>query len=204
MELYLVRHGQSLGNTCLDQDLPDSPLTGLGKDQAAYAALKLRSMGITRIISSPLLRALGTAQPLAIATKLPIEVWKSLYEYRKEPSFRGSSQKDVWKIFPEIADKNDLDPEGRHYPGDETPDSVMERALQVVSSLKELDSSEHVALFAHGMFNAYILRAVLQMGSHVSIRQDNSCINWLTFNEDKVVLKRLNDISHLSLSTSGT
>lgn len=30
MELFLVRHGQSVGNTLPDRDMPDSPLTEQG------------------------------------------------------------------------------------------------------------------------------------------------------------------------------
>ena len=62
MYLYLVRHGQSVGNEKqLFFGVRDHPLTGLGREQARQAADKLREVEFTRCVSSDLIRALDTA-----------------------------------------------------------------------------------------------------------------------------------------------
>ena len=63
MYLYLVRHGQSVGN---EQKLffgwSDHPLTELGREQARQAAEKLKDISFTRCVASDLSRAWETAQ----------------------------------------------------------------------------------------------------------------------------------------------
>ncbi|HMN31480.1 MAG TPA: histidine phosphatase family protein, partial [Caldilineaceae bacterium] len=66
MHVFIVRHGECLGN--VDATLhpgPDTTLTPLGRTQARCAAKRLAGLGITHVVSSPLLRALSTAQTIA-------------------------------------------------------------------------------------------------------------------------------------------
>jgi broad specificity phosphatase PhoE len=72
MHYVLVRHGKPEEDT---QRWPsDPPLTARGQMQAARVAERLAREGIDRIIASPLARAHGTAQPLASALGLTIEI----------------------------------------------------------------------------------------------------------------------------------
>lgn len=62
MYLYLVRHGQSVGNERqLFFGVRDHPLTELGREQARQAADKLREVEFTRCAASDLSRAWDTA-----------------------------------------------------------------------------------------------------------------------------------------------
>ncbi len=62
MYLYLVRHGQSVGNERqLFFGAKDYPLTPLGREQAKQAADKLREVSFTRCVASSLSRAWDTA-----------------------------------------------------------------------------------------------------------------------------------------------
>ena len=62
MFLYLVRHGQSVGNERqLFFGWSDHPLTELGREQAQEAAKKLNEVSFTRCVSSDLARAWDTA-----------------------------------------------------------------------------------------------------------------------------------------------
>ncbi len=62
MYLYLVRHGQSVGNEKqLFFGVRDYPLTALGREQARQAADKLREVEFTRCAASDLSRAWDTA-----------------------------------------------------------------------------------------------------------------------------------------------
>lgn len=71
--VYLIRHGQSMGN--LERRLlghTDLPLTDFGKKQAERAADYLLQFGITRVYSSDLMRAMQTVSPLASRLSLPM------------------------------------------------------------------------------------------------------------------------------------
>lgn len=80
MQITLVRHGQSEANVGLTQHL-DSPLTELGRQQAALTAERLSRAGLTRAYVSPLRRALQTIAPACEKTALRAEVYADICEY---------------------------------------------------------------------------------------------------------------------------
>ena len=70
-KLYLLRHGQTEFNVKkLVQGRCDSPLTDLGRQQAGMAAAWLKAHNVVpdKVVSSPLGRAMDTAQ--LVATEL--------------------------------------------------------------------------------------------------------------------------------------
>lgn len=73
MPIFLSRHGQTQWNLSgrLQGHL-DSPLTPLGIKQAQQLALKADSLGIKRVISSDLGRAIQTAEIVASQLSCPI------------------------------------------------------------------------------------------------------------------------------------
>src|SRR5713226_9640830 len=81
MHLFLIRHGECLGQIDPAADNhPDTPLSPRGEQQAAAVAARLQGLGISHIVSSPLLRALGTASCLAEVSGHSIDVWPELRE----------------------------------------------------------------------------------------------------------------------------
>ena len=95
--LLLVRHGdrfdygagkQAWKERCKRQQLEpsDPPLSALGHAQAREVAAYLAPLGPTRLLVSPYLRALQTAQPLAHLTSLPLCVDFALAEAHQKPA----------------------------------------------------------------------------------------------------------------------
>ncbi len=77
--MILVRHGQSEWNaaytrTRIDPDIPDPPLTAEGRRQAAEAATVLAELRIERLLTSPYVRALETAEIIAARLEVPVVV----------------------------------------------------------------------------------------------------------------------------------
>lgn len=106
MELYIIRHGQSMNNALSDGSprFPDAPLTDLGKTQAEYLAQHLatadnldpeitnpntgnttqregKGSGITHLYCSAMRRAMQTAQPAGQALGIHPEVWVDIHEH---------------------------------------------------------------------------------------------------------------------------
>lgn len=82
MLIYAVRHGQTEMN-CMDivSGITDVPLTEEGKNQALTLAQRLRKEAkIEKIIASPLLRAVQTAEIIASAFGLAVETDERLRE----------------------------------------------------------------------------------------------------------------------------
>ena len=72
--IHLVQHGEK-------EPMPGDPgLTALGREQAAVTALWFRQAKLAAVYSSPLRRARQTAQPIAVAARLPVQVDDRLRE----------------------------------------------------------------------------------------------------------------------------
>ena len=81
MYLYLVRHGQSVGNERqLFFGWSDHPLTELGREQARQAARMLKEVSFTRCVSSDLIRAWDTALICAEGRDVEVESAPALRE----------------------------------------------------------------------------------------------------------------------------
>jgi broad specificity phosphatase PhoE len=80
-DFYFLRHGQTDWNRLgLMQGQTDMPLNGLGLTQARKAAALLADAGIATICTSPLKRALLTAEIIAARLHVPIRVIAGLKE----------------------------------------------------------------------------------------------------------------------------
>jgi 2,3-bisphosphoglycerate-dependent phosphoglycerate mutase len=70
--IFLIRHGETLGNASRTVQLPDNPLSPRGIAQAERLARRLEREGITSILSSDLARAVTTADHLRRITGAPV------------------------------------------------------------------------------------------------------------------------------------
>jgi len=105
--MILLRHGQSWFNhhfsaTRRDPGIEDPELTELGQEQAQAAALALAGHKITRIIVSPYIRALQTAEPARrLLPDVPVQV---MHEVRERAAFVcdiGSAPHVLAERFPQ-------------------------------------------------------------------------------------------------------
>jgi broad specificity phosphatase PhoE len=87
--MFLLRHGQSYFNlhftpTRIDPGIEDPELTELGVAQAHAAAAQLAEVSLTRIIISPYMRTLQTAEPILKFQQVPAEI---MHEVRERAAF---------------------------------------------------------------------------------------------------------------------
>ncbi len=82
MELYLIRHAQSLNNALPEEDRVEDPaLTDLGHEQARRLAEIVPALRLTKIVTSPFLRTLQTTEHLRKTTGLVPHVRIELHEH---------------------------------------------------------------------------------------------------------------------------
>jgi broad specificity phosphatase PhoE len=83
MRFYFVRHGESEANVLHEVSSRGwkHPLTAKGRQQVADLAQALSNLSVTRLFSSPLLRAVQTAEILRQVWQTPVEVVDLLHEY---------------------------------------------------------------------------------------------------------------------------
>jgi probable phosphoglycerate mutase len=133
---------------------PGVMLNATGREQAARLPERLSTVPVTAIYSSPLERTLETAQPLAHAKGLPIQIEPRLIEV----DFGGWTN----VRFADLAD----DPHWRLYnayrgvtrpPDGEALVAVQKRAVEALMDLQARHPDDIVAVFSH----ADTLRAIL-------------------------------------------
>jgi ribonuclease H / adenosylcobalamin/alpha-ribazole phosphatase len=79
--VYLVRHGESLGNVIPGLGRSEDPaLTERGRAQAALVAGALTARGIDAVLTSPLRRARETAAAIGAAAILPFALVEGFHE----------------------------------------------------------------------------------------------------------------------------
>lgn len=92
MEILLIRHGEAEASWGV---AADPGLSELGRREAQQAAQRIRPMlaADALLISSPLLRARQTAEPLARLTGLPVQIDPV---FREIPSLVPLAQRQAW------------------------------------------------------------------------------------------------------------
>jgi 2,3-bisphosphoglycerate-dependent phosphoglycerate mutase len=117
--VYLLRHCAASG-----QD-PGAALTERGHDEAAALVPRLRTLGITRIVSSPWRRAIASVSPFAASAGLSVGLDAGLVELRLADAPRPDWRTDLARAF--------ADP-GRVPPGGESPAAARTRALAAIGA----------------------------------------------------------------------
>ena len=78
MDIYIVRHGETQWNKEeVFRGRKDIPLNETGRRQAEHAGAYFRGIPVKRIISSPLARAVETAEGIALRRACPSREWRS-------------------------------------------------------------------------------------------------------------------------------
>jgi probable phosphoglycerate mutase len=92
--LFLIRHGETVGNASRVVQRPDSPLSSRGVAQAERLARRLAAEGIGGIVSSDFVRAVATAQPLHRTTGAPLS-FEPLLRERNFGDLRGTAYAEL-------------------------------------------------------------------------------------------------------------
>jgi len=99
MKLYFVRHGESEANTqhVISNRGWTHPLTEMGRRQACDLVAGLSQAGAGKIYSSPLRRAVETAEILARRLDLPFQIDDALREYDCG-DLEGKADAESWRL----------------------------------------------------------------------------------------------------------
>jgi broad specificity phosphatase PhoE len=162
MILYCVRHGQSTYNAeGRIQGQSDVPLSDLGRRQGEAVAAVLAELPIDAIYSSPMRRAMQTAQPSADALRLEIRTDPRLKEIHAG-LWEDKLRSEVEQRFPEQIARwrsGDLD---LTIPGGESRRDLMRRGRAALDAIFRA-SHRQVVVFAHGGLLICTLKALLDI-----------------------------------------
>lgn len=153
LKIYITRHGQNLDNkNHILNGRRDLPLTDLGREQAHELAEKIKTEGISFnvIYSSPLIRALETAQIISTTIGGPEPISDELLIEREFGIMTGKTQADIEAFCsPNLYKAQGItyftDPEGG-----ETFPETMDRAGKLLEKISSKHKEGNILLVCHG------------------------------------------------------
>ncbi len=198
MDIILARHGETQWNVGeIFRGRADIELNDTGIKQAELLAEYLSSLRIDAIYSSPLKRALKTAEIIAGYHKLKVEIAPDLidFDYGK---WQGLSHQEVKNRYKGLYAEWLAHPEKVKMPDGENLDDVRERAISVINKVIASYKGT-VILVSHRVVNKALICALLDRdNSHFwNIRLDTCGITTFTCENGRFVLAEHNNTCFL-------
>jgi broad specificity phosphatase PhoE len=198
-EIILLRHGETEWNVSeIFRGRIDIELNETGIKQAELVADYLSELKIDAIYSSPLKRALKTAQIIAGYHKLEVTIAPGLIDF-DYGQWQGLSHQEVTDKYKELYPTWLDHPEQVRMPAGESLDDVRKRAMGVINDIVAR-YRRTVVLVSHRVVNKVLICALLGLdNSHFwNIKQDTCGITTFTYEREQFILTKHNDTSYLA------
>ena len=197
-ELILVRHGETMWNVeKIYRGRADVNLDEVGIKQAELLGQYLSNWELEAIYSSPLKRALDTANIIARYHKIGVYIADGLIDF-DYGEWQSLPEQEVRKLYPALLDKWHNNPHEVRMPGGESLADVRERAAGTVDDvISKYEGS--VVLASHRVVNKVLICSLLGLDNSYfwNIKQDVCGITIFNYADGRFVLTRHNDTSHL-------
>ena len=197
-KLILARHGETEWNVEeVFRGRIDIGLNETGAKQAELLAEYLSSVKIDAVYSSPLKRALNTAEVIARYHKLEVKIAPGLIDC-DFGKWQGLHLQEVKDRYKELYTEWVNSPHLVKIPGGESLSEVRERALKVVDEVVAKHEGT-IILVSHRVVNKVLICALLGLdNSHFwNIRQDVCGTTIFIYENGRFILTKHNDTSYL-------
>ena len=184
MNIYLIRHGETDWNLQGKlQGREDIELNDTGRMQAGKSAIALKDTGVKVILTSPLIRAVETANIIS-------ESLEGSYVIIEEDLI----ERDFGVLSGMTYDRNKyFDSFGRKEESMESFDLLSKRLMNCVLKKAEKYKDQDIIMISHGAAINAVL-SVLSGGDEGSgkTRLKNACINILSYKDKQLKLEQFN------------
>jgi broad specificity phosphatase PhoE len=197
--IILVRHGQTVWNAIeVFRGRIDIELDETGLKQAELLAGYLSQRKLEAVYSSPLKRAVQTAEAVARHHGLAVETTPGLNDI-DFGEWQGLSVQEVRTRFSELFDTWVSNPQWVNLPSGESLDDVRQRALTLVNEGVEKHEGKVIVLVSHRVVNKVLVCALLGLDdSHFwNIRLDTCGLTTFECTDGRFVLAEHNNTSFL-------
>ncbi len=190
--ILLVRHGQTDENVSghISGQGP-APLNARGQEQAKLAGQVLAPLNITRLISSPVVRASQTATIINAHLQVGIEQEADLREVGygdwEGQTFQAVRNSNAFRLAMN-------DPINAVFPNGESLVSVQQRGVRVVETIRQGAAKDVVVLVSHGDVIRTLVAHYLGMtfNDYRRITIDNGAISVIELFENWIRVKAVN------------
>lgn len=192
MQLLLIRH--ALPHRSEPGQGSDPDLSAEGVEQAARLPDALARFPITRLISSPQRRAIQTAQPVADALGLPVEIDARLAEYDRDLAHYIPIEQIAAEFPEELARLA-----SGHLPSSVDEGAFLARINEAVQDAVAAGNHEDtVAVFSHGGVINGLLHTILRTEKVLCVNVDYAGITrLLSSREGPLYVASVNGTEHV-------
>lgn len=203
MEIYFIRHGETLWNTLkIFQGRSDSPLTELGISQAEKLSEKLKDIEFTYFYSSPMGRTIQTTKIIMGDRKQEIKFIEEFKEISMgdiegipRSEFEEKYPKEFYDFF-----NNPVDYDPKVYHG-ENYYEVIERVKKGLDKLLSyLNDSDRVVVVTHGVTLKALFHVITKERMDVlgaAKVPQNTSVSIVKYKDGKFNIEVFSDTSHL-------
>lgn len=147
--LILVRHGETDWNVVgRYQGQEDPPLNARGLAQAESLAARLDGSGLEVIYSSPLLRALQTAQLIAGRLRIPLHTEPRLMEIH-QGDWQSRLRVEIEELYPDLFRRWEVEPWEVSPPNGEGLRQVQRRVYAALDEILDAHAGGCVGIVTH-------------------------------------------------------
>ncbi len=199
LNIILARHGDTDWNTeGVFRGRADVLLNETGQKQAELLGEYLSDEKIDIIYSSPLQRAVKTAEAIATRRSLEVNIVQNLNDF-DFGEWQGLSLRDVSEKYPELYQDWLDTPEQVKIPGGESLEEVRNRAMPFLEDAVMRCGEGTIVLVSHRVVNKVIICSLLGLdnSSFWNFRLDTGAITRFEFEANRVALVSHNDTSYL-------
>ncbi|HEX2833555.1 MAG TPA: histidine phosphatase family protein [Thermoanaerobaculia bacterium] len=192
-QLLFVRHGQTVHNVAgIAQGWNDSELSDLGRVQVQKLARRILDFNPTALYSSPLGRALSTAEAIREVTGLEI-ITNDDFREMNYGRWEGCSFLDVRRTDEEIYRRWIVDGE-EPCPEGESHMDVQRRVMRGIETV----TTERPVIVTHGTALRIAATGLLNVPVTVSrnFAQENAALNVFLRRGERWILRHWNDAGH--------
>ncbi|MGA2670783.1 MAG: histidine phosphatase family protein [Dehalococcoidia bacterium] len=197
-KLILARHGETVWNVeKLYRGRTDVNLDEVGIKQAELLGKYLSNWKLEAIYSSPLRRALDTANIVARYQKIGVHIAEGFIDF-DYGEWQSLPEEEAKRLYPTLHNEWHNNPHKVKMPGGESLEDVRRRATEVVNDVISKYQGS-ILLVSHRVVNKVLICSLLGLdNSHFwNINLDVGGITIFNYVDGRFVLTRHNDTSHL-------
>jgi broad specificity phosphatase PhoE len=196
--LLLIRHGRThLNQQNVYAGWSEAPLDEAGREQAASLGRRLASVPLAAVYSSPLLRALQTAEAIVAGQPLKLEAREELAEL-KMAGWQGLGEREIAKRFPVEWQAWCRSPAALDCPHIESLSAAARRVRPLISEVARRHAGGAVAIVTHEAIVRLVVLISLGLDLHHyrSFRVMPGSLSILQWRPNGAQLVLLDDTSH--------
>jgi broad specificity phosphatase PhoE len=198
--IYLVRHGQTeLNKEKVFRGRLDPPLNNTGHEEARATAAFMKNAEVSFILSSPLLRAVQTAEPFARMKELEVKTVRDLIDI-DFGKWQGLSEKKVLKRNSRLFHQWHKEPTRVTFPGGESLLKVRRRLEEFIEHLRASYAGRTGAVYTHRVVCKVMVcvLASIPLKNFWNVKIDTTSVSMFELESERTIVHFLNATSHLS------